>query len=131
MPQKTTRPILQPGFWDAITGLPAGVLIFMATVLVSTLFSIRRSLPLYAPLLILMAMALVTGLLAGITRLRRGPATGLMAGIVAAAILGYLWLAARPGEDFNPLVIGPIGMIVALGLSPLGGWLGARLRKAL
>lgn len=131
MLSKTKRPVLLPGFWDVGSGLPAGVLIFMATVLFSTLLSARASLPIIVPLLILAAAALITGLLAGISRLRRGPATGLVAGVVAAGLLCYLWLAARPGENFNPLVIGPPGMITTLCLSPLGGWLGARLRKAL
>lgn len=131
MPSKTSRAVLRPGFWDLAAGLPAGVLIFMSTVLFSTLLGLKASLPVYAPLIILALMSLITGLLAGISRLRRGPATGLMAGIVAAGILGYLWVAARPGEDFNPLVIGLPGMLTALGLAPLGGWLGARIRKAL
>ena len=127
-----SRPALLPGFWDVAVGLPAGVLIFMCTVLFSTLLSMQTSsLPLITPLLILVAASLFVGWLAGITRLRRGPATGLMAGVVAAGILGYLWFAARPGDDFNPLVIGPAGMFLTLCLSPIAGWLGARLRKAL
>ena len=125
------KSILLPGVWDVMAGFPAGLLIFMATVLFSTLLSARSSLPFTIPLLILMTMSLVTGILAGITRLRRGPSTGLVAGIFAACILGYLWGNARPGEDFNPLVIGPVGMVTTLCLSPLGGWLGARLRKVL
>jgi len=76
-------------------------------------------------------MSLLVGWLAGITRLRQGPATGLSAGLIAAGILAYLWLAARPGDEFNPLVIGPLGMIVTISISPIGGWLGAKLRKAL
>ena len=103
----------------------------MSMVLFNTLLSMRTSLPEYAPLVILIITSLLVGLLAGITRLRHGPATGLMAGVVAAGILGYLWFAARPGDEFNPLVIGPAGMFAAISLSPIGGWLGARLRKAL
>ena len=131
MQPKTQRPLLLPGFWDVAVGLPAGVLIFMVTVLFSTLLSLRSSPPVYVPLLILAAAAMFSGLLSGITRLRRGPATGLVAGIIAALIFVYLWFAARPGENFNPLVIGPPGVVTALCLSPLGGWLGAWLRKAL
>ena len=131
MQSKKVRSLLRPGFWDVLVGLPAGMLIFMTTVLFSTLFSVRVSLPFFAPLLILALMTVFTGFLAGISRLRRGPATGLMAGLVAAGILGYLWVAARPGDEFNPLVIGLPGMLTAFSLGPLGGWLGARLRKAL
>jgi hypothetical protein len=107
------------------------MLVFMSVVLFSTLLSMKTRLPLYAPLVILVITSLLIGMLAGITRLRRGPATGLMAGVVAAGILGYLWFAARPGDEFNPLVIGPVGMFATLSLSPIGGWLGARIRKAL
>jgi len=111
--------------WDVLVGLPAGMLIFMGTVLFSTLI------PSFAPYAILIIVTLSVGSLAGLTRLRQGPITGLAAGIVAAGILGYLWLAAQPGEEFNPLVIGPLGMLTVLILCPAGGWLGAKLRKAL
>ena len=47
------------------------MLIFMVTVLFSTLLSLRSSLPVYVPLLILAAAAMFSGLLSGITRLRR------------------------------------------------------------
>lgn len=118
-------------FWDVFVGLPAGILIFMGTVLFSTLISPKAKPPVWMPFAILLAVALFVGWLSGMTRLRQGPATAFCAGCVAAAILGYLWLAARPGDDFNPLVIGPLGMFTALILSPLGGWLGAKMRKAL
>jgi hypothetical protein len=122
---------LRVRFWDVFVGLPAGILIFMGTVLFSTLISPKAKPPTWAPFAILLVVTLFIGWLAGMTRLRQGPATALCAGLVAAAILGYLWLAARPGDEFNPFVIGPLGMITALILSPLGGWLGAKMRKAL
>jgi hypothetical protein len=118
-------------FWDILVGLPAGILIFMGTVLFSTLFSIKAKIPIFLPYSILIAVTLVVGLLVGLTRLRQGPATAFAAGIVAAGLLGYLWLAARPGDQFNPLVIGPLGMLVVIIFCPVGGWLGAKLRKAL
>ena len=121
----------QIGLWDVLAGLPAGVLIFMGTVLFSTLFSVKAKMPVFASYAILMTVTLIVGLLAGLTRLRQGPATALVAGLIAAGILGYLWLAARPGDEFNPLVIGPLGMLTVLILCPAGGWLGAKLRKAL
>ncbi len=133
-PQKPARKLgLTPGImaWDLIAGLPAGVLIFMTSVLLTTLFSQKAALPTVIPLIFLALAALGVGLLAGISRLRQGPATGLMAGLVVAVILGYLWLAARPGDDFNPLVIGLPGMLFSIVICPIGGWLGARIRKAL
>ena len=116
-------------FWDILVGLPAGFLIFMSTMMFGTL--LRRIIP-FAPwldLLILAADALIVGLLAGITRLRQGLATALMAGIVGAGLLGFLWLSARPGETYNPLVFGLPGMLVSLVFTPLGGWLGMKLMK--
>ena len=121
----------RPTVWDFMSGLPAGMLVFMATVLFNTLISLYGPVPFFLPMVLLIISCLLVGLLAGITRLRQGPATGAAAGIVAAIILGYLWLAAAPGDTFNPLVIGPAGMLVSLLLCPTGGWLGARLRKAL
>ena len=117
-------------FWDVVVGLPAGILIFMDTVLFSTLLSPTAKLPIWAPFVILMAVTLSVGWLAGITRLRQGLATALCAGIVAAGLLGYLWLSARPGDEFNPLVIGPLGMVTTIIFCPAGGWLGAKLRKS-
>jgi CHASE2 domain-containing sensor protein len=119
------------GFWDFFVGLPAGILIFMGTVLFSTLLSVKAKLPTWVPFVVLIAVTLFVGWLAGITRLRQGPTTALIAGLVAAGILIYLWLAARPGDEFNPLVIGPLGILTVLILCPAGGWLGAKLRKAL
>jgi hypothetical protein len=121
---------LRVGLWDALAGLPAGVLIFMATVLFSTLVSPQAKPPIWLPWLILTAVTLIVGWLAGMTRLRQGPATAFCAGCVSATLLGYLWFAARPGDEFNPLVIGPIGILTVFILSPVGGWLGAKTRKA-
>lgn len=103
----------------------------MGTVLFTTLLSPYTRLPAAGPLAILAIMSLFVGVLAGITRLRQGPATALFAGFIAVGILGYLWFSARPGDEFNQLVIGPIGMFVTITISPIGGWLGAKLRKAL
>ena len=103
----------------------------MGTVLCSTLLSSYSKTFVSLGPLILVSMSLLVGWLAGITRLRQGPATGLSAGLIAAGILGYLWLAARPGDEFNPLVIGPLGMFITISFSPIGGWLGAKSRKAI
>jgi hypothetical protein len=119
------------GPWDLFVGIPAGILVFMGTVLFSTLISPKTKLPAWVPFIILFLATLFVGWLAGMTRLRQGPSTAFCAGCVAAGILGYLWLAARPGDEFNPLVIGPLGMLTAFFLCPVGGWLGAKMRKAL
>ena len=120
-------------FWDILTGIPAGLLIFMGTVLLSTLIGSAGWLafPIAIPPIILGIVSILVGILAGITRLSHGPATALAAAITTAILLGFLWLAARPGDQYNPFVIGPIGMIITFIFSPLGGLMGARLRKAL
>ena len=114
-----------------ITGLPAGVLIFMGTVLLSTVLSQYLRLPEIIPFLILVIMSLMVGALAGITRLTQGPATALSAGIITAGILTYFWVTANLADGFNRLVVGPFGISSVLLFSPIGGWLGARTRKAL
>jgi hypothetical protein len=129
--QQKSKFSLRITVWDMLTGLPAGVLIFMSTVLCSALISLYGKLSVGVGLLILVSTSLFVGWLAGLTRLRQGPATGLSAGLIAAGILGYLWLAARPGDEFNPLVIGPLGMFITISISPIGGWLGAKSRKAI
>jgi hypothetical protein len=118
-------------FWDVLIGIPAGVLIFMLTVLFNTLFSSISEISVFVPLLILAIVSLLVGELAGLSRLAQGPATALAAGLFAAGLLGYLWVAARPGDIFNTLVVGPAGMCVTIASCPIGGWLGARLIKAL
>lgn len=133
--QKSSRhsilPFFQIGFWDIITGLPAGVLIFMGTVLFTTLTSLSATLNKIPPLVILAIVSSTVGFLAGITRLGKGPATALSAGLIASVILAYLWRSARPGDIFDPLVIGVPGIFITAFFCPLGGWLGAKLRKAL
>ena len=129
--QQKSKFILRITAWDMFTGLPAGALIFMGTVLCSTLLSLYGKLSVSVGPLILVSMSLLVGWLAGITRLRQGLATGFFAGLIAAGILGYLWVAARPGDEFNPLVIGPLGMFITISFSPIGGWLGAKSRKAI
>jgi hypothetical protein len=115
--------------WDFLTGLPAGLLIFMSAMMFGTLLRRVTSLAIWFDLPILAACALIVGLLAGISRLRQGLATALVAGIVGAGLLGYLWLSARPGDVYNPLVFGLPGMLVSLVFAPLGGRLGMKLMK--
>ena len=115
--------------WDVLTGIPAGFLIFMGTVLVYTIIGVNQSLTKLMSIEILSSISLMVGILAGITRLQHGPATGLSASLVASGILGYLWISARPGDQINNLVIGPIGIILTIITCPIGGWLGANIRK--
>jgi hypothetical protein len=116
-------------FWDILSGLPAGLLIFMSTIMFGTLLRRLGNFPPWLDLPILAADALIVGLLAGISRLRQGLATALVAGVIGAGILGFLWLSARPGEVYNPLVFGIPGILSCLLITPFGGWLGMKLKK--
>jgi hypothetical protein len=100
--------------WDIVTGIPAGLLILMGTMLFSTLLGLLTGpLPAIVGLLILAFSALLTGMIAGLTRGMQGIETALAAGVVAALLLLLLRLNVHPGEAYNPLVFGPTGMLVA------------------
>jgi hypothetical protein len=116
-------------FWDFLAGLPAGLLIFMSTMTFGTLLRRSASFTPWLDLPLLAIDALSVGLLAGISRLRQGLATALVAGMLSAGLLGFLWLSAHPGETYNPLVFGIPGILLSLLVTPLGGWLGMKLRK--
>lgn len=117
------------GLWDILTGLPAGALIFMGTVLLSTLSDTSLGHLSYVPVLFLGIISLMVGILAGITRLSHGPATALCAGFICAGILLYLSASAQPEDIFNHYVFGPIGMFTTILISTFGGWIGARSRR--
>jgi LytS/YehU family sensor histidine kinase len=127
----TNSKILKFGFWDIITGIPSGLLIFMGTVLANTVVSSNHIISKFVSIGILAFVAFFVGILAGITRLKHGPATALSASLIAAGILGYLWLTARPGDEINSPVIGPIGIIITITTCPTAGWIGAKLRKVI
>jgi hypothetical protein len=107
------------------------LLIFMGTALFSTLLGMATGLDFsgtWAGLLVLMPTAFITGLIAGLARKERGPATALTAGLTAALIFMVLWLAARPDDAYNPLLFGLPGMLLAILCCVPGGMLGARMR---
>lgn len=123
---------LKPTFADLLVGLPAGLLIFMGTALFSTLLGMATGLDFsgtWTGLMILMLTAFITGLIAGLARKERGPATALVAGLTIALIFMAFWLAARPEDVYNPLLFGLPGMLLAILCCVPGGMLGARLRK--
>jgi hypothetical protein len=122
---------LKPTFSDILVGLPAGLLIVMGTALFSSLLGkvtgqdFSNS---WTGLFILAFTAFITGLIAGLLRLGRGPATALAAGITAALIFMALWLAVRPGDSYNRLLFGLPGMLLAVLCCVPGGIVGAQLR---
>jgi hypothetical protein len=130
-PRRSSPRLFLPSAWDLLVGVPAGLVIFMATLLFNTIIGLRFSLPEFGSLIILGLVSLSVGMLTGITRLKRGPATALVAGLTVAGILTYLIFAAKPGDHINNLVIGPGGILTTILISPIGGGIGARTRKAL
>ena len=51
--QQKTYPLFRIKPWDVFTGLPAGALIFMSTVLFNTLFNVNSRLSVFVPIVIL------------------------------------------------------------------------------
>ena len=80
-------------------------------------------------LVILAVTAFITGLIIGLVRRERGPATALAAGELAAVIFLVLRLASARGT-YNPLLFGLPGMVVAILACLPGGQLGVQLQKA-
>lgn len=124
--------ILKPTPSDFVVAFPAGLLIIMGTALFSTLLGPATGLDIsgtWTGLLVLAFTSFITGLIIGLIRRERGPATALAAGEIAALVFLVLRLAARTGENFNPLLFGWPGMLLAIVCCVPGGLLGARLRK--
>lgn len=122
---------LKPTASDLLVALPAALLIFIGTALFTSVIDASTGLDLsstWGGLVILAGTAFITGLIIGLVRKERGPATALAAGELAAVIFLLLRLVARDGESFNTLIFGLPGMVVAFVACFPGGVLGARLR---
>ena len=122
---------LKPAASDLLVALPAALLIFIGTALFTSVIDASTGLDLsstWGGLVILAGTAFITGLIIGLVRKERGPATALAAGELAAVIFLLLRLVARDGESFNTLIFGLPGMVVAIVACFPGGVLGARLR---
>jgi len=79
-------------------------------------------------LVILCLTSLVVGMLARLTRPFHGFGAAIASGIIAALIILYLRLASKADTGMG-LVFGPVGMLVAVGFSPLGAWIFPHLCK--
>ena len=123
---------LKPTAADLVVAFPAALLIFIGTALFSTLLGTATGSNVsgsWMGLVILALTSFVTGLIIGLVRRERGPATALAAGELAAVIFLVLRLASRDGETYNTLLFGLPGMVVAILASLPGGLLGERLRR--
>jgi len=122
---------LKPTAADLVVALPAALLIFIGTALFTSVVGTAAGLDFsntWGGLVILAGTAFVTGLIIGLVRKERGPATALASGELAAVIFLFLRLVARGGESYNTLIFGLPGMVVAIVACFPGGALGARLR---
>jgi hypothetical protein len=122
---------LKPTTSDLVVALPAALLIFISTALFTSVVGAATGLDFsstWGGLVILAGTAFITGLIIGLVRRERGPATALAAGEMAAVIFLVMRLVARDGESFNTLIFGLPGMVVAIMACFPGGMLGARLR---
>ena len=105
---------LRIGFWDIFVGLPAGVLIFMSTMMFGALL---RRIPGYAPWLDLLVLSADAAIVGGLIRLSRpfwAVPTAIAAGVFSGGILLYLWLSTQTGGDFSSLLFGIPGILLCL-----------------
>jgi hypothetical protein len=122
---------LKPAASDLVVAFPASLLIFIGTALFTSAAGAATGMDFsntWGGLVILAGTAFITGLIIGLVRKERGPATALAAGEMSAVIFLVLRLTARDGESFNTLIFGLPGMVVAIAACLPGGVLGARLR---
>jgi membrane protease YdiL (CAAX protease family) len=129
------RPLALKAFLASLgIGTSAGVAVHAAAILAVGVFRAwLEALPLGPRLWVVLgqlaAAALLVGAVLGFGRPRRAVLEPATAGTCAALILLAFRLRLAPGETFNPLVFGWPGMVLVAGLTPLGGWLGARFKR--
>ncbi len=110
---------LRIGFWDIIVGIPAGVLIFMSTMMFGALLRRIPAYPSWIDLPILAADAAIVGALLRLSRPFWAIPTSIAAGIISGGILLYLSLSAQAGDTYSPLIFSIPGIIICLVIPPL------------
>jgi hypothetical protein len=118
---------LKVTFSDFFVGLPAGILIFISTLLFTTLLGRILANVTFAgrdwlALPVLAFDAFVVGLLARLLRPYHGPGTALAAGILATLIFLGLRLSAGADGRYNPVIFGLPGLAVSPAFCLLGAW---------
>jgi hypothetical protein len=109
-------------FYDILIGIPGGCLILMGMFMFNAVLSMFIPTGQWIMLVILCVTSLVVGMLARLIRPFHGLGTAIASGVIAALIILYLWLDSMTGAGMG-LVIGPAGMLVAVGFSLLGAWI--------
>jgi hypothetical protein len=98
---------------DILVGLPAGFLIFMGTILFSTLLARKVDVRAWMIFVALCVTAWIVGLLAGILRKSNGVSTAAAGGLIGALILAVTGTISSPGAETGP-IFGPFGWIACI-----------------
>lgn len=101
-------------FFDILVGIPAGLLIFMSTMMFSALLRSRGFASNWLELLILAADAAIVGWLVRLSRQQQALPTALASGTIGALVLLFLWIYSPANTTLNPLLFGLPGMVVSL-----------------
>lgn len=120
-------------FSDFFVGIPAGILIFISTLLFTTLLGRLLAGVTFAgrdwlALPVLAFDAFVVGLLARLLRPYHGLTTALAASLVGIAIFWGLRASAGAGSAYNPVIFGLPGYVSIPIFCLLGAWLMGRWR---
>jgi hypothetical protein len=114
---------------DILVGIPGGLLIFMGTLMFNAVLGKLFSANAWTVMFILCATSFLVGLMARWMRPIHGLGTAIASGIVAASILLVLWQTSTSNPE-TALAVGPVGMLVTIAFSTLGGWAFPLLRKS-
>ncbi len=106
-------------FYDLLVGLPAGLLIFMSTMMFSALLRSQGLASNWLELLILTADSVIVGLLVRISRKRRALPTALASGVAGALTILLMWIYSPQNAALNPLLFGLPGIAICLLFTPL------------
>jgi len=102
-----------------MVGLPAGLLIFMSTIMFSALLRSRGLASNWLELLLLAVDSAIVGLLVRVSRKNRAMPTALASGVVSAVTILLMWIYSPQNAALNPLLFGLPGMMVCLLFTPL------------
>lgn len=119
---------------DIFVGLPAGILIFISTLLFTTLLGrllTNFGLPgrEWLALPVLAFDAFVVGLLARLLRPYHGPATALSSALISIIIFLGLRLSSGTNSQYNPVIFGWPGLVAIPVFCLLGAWQMGRWRE--
>ncbi len=110
---------MKPTIFDILVGLPAGLLIFMSTMMFSALLRSRGIASNWLELLLLAADAAIVGWLVRLSRKKQALPSALASGVMGALTILFLWMSSPQNAALNPLVFGVPGMVASVGFCVL------------